>query len=312
MALDLEAVTHVNVNCSDLERSLRFYRDLVGLTPQSHTRPAPQDGEGFGLSGQVVWDAHLLHDDRAQGGPAIDLLQWQTPKPLGRPHPEAHHLGFMRVCLAHEDLDALHARLTAAGVRTRSPVVEVPVLEGEAVRFFCCDDPDGTCIEFVERRHPGPVRMSHININCRDLDASSDWYQRVLGVRPIAARAEPPRASGVGFGFAGECQYRADFLTVGGAPDGYIIDLLEWKLPVPIGRPLVEANHLGPFRMAFQVSDAAACCAELDRLGVEHSGPCWLEMGPDLPMIDGLNAVFFRDPDGTMLELIETPEFKDV
>ena len=27
-------------------------------------------------------------------------------------------------------------------------------------------------------------------------------------------------------------------------------------------------------------------------------------------MIDGLNAVFFRDPDGTMLELIETPKIK--
>ena len=59
------------------------------------------------------------------------------------------------------------------------------------------------------------------------------------------------------------------------------------------------------------VTIAAGCCAELDRLGVEHSGPCWLEMGPDLPMIDGLNAVFFRDPDGTMLELIETPRFRE-
>jgi hypothetical protein len=34
-------------------------------------------------------------------------------------------------------------------------------------------------------------------------------------------------------------------------------------------------------------------------------------MGPDLPMIDGLHAVFFRDPDGTMLELIETPTIHD-
>lgn len=308
MALALEAVTHINVNCSDLERSMRFYRDLVGLTPQSHTKPPPQDGAGFGLAGQVVWDAYLLHDDRAQGGPAVDLLEWQTPRPVGKPHPEANHLGFMRVCLAHDDLDGLHAKLTAEGVRTRSPVVSVPVLDGQTVRFFCCDDPDGTCIEFIEHREPGPVRMSHININCSDLDGSSEWYQRVLGVTPIAPRAEPPPASGAGFGFAGDCEYRADFLAVGGRPDSLILDLLEWKSPKPIGTPSVEANHLGPFRMAFQVSDAAASCFELDRLGVNHSGPCWLEMGPDIPMIDGLNAIFFRDPDGTMLELIETPK----
>lgn len=313
MALDLEAVTHINVNCSDLERSMRFYRDLVGLTPQSHTKPPPQEGSGFGLEGQVVWDAYLLHDDRAQGGPAVDLLEWQTPRPVGKPHPEANHLGFMRVCLAHDDLDALHSKLTAEGIRTRSPVVTVPVLEGQTVRFFCCDDPDGTCIEFIEhigRNEPGPVRMSHVNINCSDLDASSEWYQRVLGVTPIAPRAEPPAASGAGFGFDGDCEYRADFLAVGGRPDSFILDLLEWKTPKPIGTPSVEANHLGPFRMAFQVSDAAASCAELDRLGVEHSGACWLDMGPDIPMIDGLNAIFFRDPDGTMLELIETPKIK--
>lgn len=306
MSLDLKAVTHININCSNLDRSMHFYRDLIGLTPQSHTKPEPQQGDGFGLPGRVVWDAYLLHDDRAQAGPAIDLLEWQTPKPVGRPHPEANHLGFMRVCLAADDLDALHAKLTAAGIATRSAPIEVPVLGDQSVRFFCCDDPDGSCIEFVER--PGPVRLSHININCSDLDAASDWYQRVLGVTPIAGRAEPPPTNGAGFGFEGDCDYRADFLAVDGDPQSLILDLLEWKTPKPIGKPLQEANHLGPFRMAFQVDDAEASCAELDRLGVAHSGPCWLTMGPDIPMIEGLNAVFFRDPDGTMLELIETPK----
>ena len=305
MALDLLSVAHVNVNCSDLERSLHFYRDLVGLTPTTHTRPMPQEGAGFGLPGKVVWDAYMLQDSRAPLGPSIDLLEWQTPKPVGRPHPEANHLGFMRLCLAHGDLDALHARLTAAGVATRSAPVSVPVLPGQNVRFFCCSDPDGTCVEFIELG--GPVRLSHININCRNLDQSSEWYQRVLGVSAIAARAEPPPAAGRGFGFAGECRYRADFLAVGGRPDSLILDLLEWQDPKPVGRPLEEANHLGLFRMAFMVEDAKASCVELDRLGVANSGPCHLEMGPDVPIEGGLNAVFFRDPDGSCLELIETP-----
>ena len=46
--------------------------------------------------------------------------------------------------------------------------------------------------------------MSHININCSDLEVSSEWYQRVLGVKPIAPRAEPPASSGEGFGFGAE------------------------------------------------------------------------------------------------------------
>lgn len=250
----------------------------------------------------------MMQDHRAPLGPSIDLLEWLEPKPVGRPHPEANHLGFMRLALAHDDLDGLHARLTQAGVPTRSGPVSVPVLDGHSVRFFCSSDPDGICVEFIEG--PGPVRLSHININCSDLDASSEWYQRVLGVAQIAARAEPPPAPGAGFGFAGECDYRADFLAVGASPDGLILDLLEWKNPKPVGRPLEPANHLGLFRMAFMVDDARAACAELDRLGVAHSGPCFLEMGPDVPIDKGLYAVFFRDPDGTCLELIETPRLR--
>lgn len=311
MALDLTRVAHVNVNCSNLERSLHFYRDLVGLEATTHTRPLPQEGAGFGLPGRVVWDAYMMQDGTGPLAPAIDLLEWQTPKPIGRPHPEANHLGFMRLCLGHPDLDALHARLAAAGVLLRSKPVSVPVLPGQTVRFFLCSDPDGTCVEFIEfgdaAGRPGGTRLSHININCADLDRSSDWYQRVLGVAPIADRAEPPPADGSGFGFTGDCRYRADFLCIGGKPHPFLIDLLEWQAPKPIGRPLAEANHLGLFRMAFMVDDAAASCTELDRLGVPHSGPCQLDMGPDVPIEGGLKAVYFRDPDGTCLELIETP-----
>lgn len=304
MALAPLSVQHVNVNCSDLERSLRFYRDVVGLVPQSHTKPLPQDGAGFGLPGRVAWDAHLLHDDRGFAASAVDLLEWKAPEPVGTPPREANHLGFFRLCLTHPDLDALHARLRSAGVSCRSAPAEVPVLAGRPVRFLCCDDPDGTCVEFIQM--PGPVRTLHVNLNCRDLDRSSEWYQRVLGLEPLAERAAPPPADGRGFGLEGACRYRAEFLGVPGADGSLILDLLEWLEPKPVGTPLAEANHLGLFRMALMVESAHESCAELDRLGVPHSGPCILDMGPDIP-IEDLKAVFFRDPDGACLELIETP-----
>jgi catechol 2,3-dioxygenase-like lactoylglutathione lyase family enzyme len=306
MALAPLSVVHVNVNCSDLERSLSFYRDRVGLQPVSHTNPPPQSGAGFGIDGEVQWDAHLLHDDRGVAGPALDLLEWKHPSPIGRPPQDANHLGYFRLCLTHPDLPALHAELGAEGVACRSAPVAIPVLGDALVRFFCCADPDGTTIEFIER--PGRTRLLHVNLNCRDLDVSSAWYRDVMGLVPIAPRAEPGPTPGAAFGYPDPCEYRADFLVVpGGGDEPFILDLLQWQEPKPCGRPLAEANHLGMFRMAFLVEDAAAACAELDRLGVEHSGPCWLDMGPEIP-IDGLHAVFFRDPDGTCVELIERPE----
>ena len=51
---------------------------------------------------------------------------------------------------------------------------------------------------------------------------------------------------------------------------------------------------------------ARAGHAELVRLGVDTGPPVWLDMGPDIP-IDGLWALFFADPDGACLELIQTP-----
>src|SRR4029450_6131558 len=85
MSVRALGVVHVNVNCSDLARSLRFYCDLVGLTPLVHTNPLPQDGAGFGLPGRVQWDAHLLHDVRRPLGPGVDLLEWKQPPPAGAP-----------------------------------------------------------------------------------------------------------------------------------------------------------------------------------------------------------------------------------
>ena len=148
MALPLLSTVHVNANCSDLARSLAFYRDLLGLTPLSHTRPVPQDGRGFGLSGRVQWDAYLLYDERGVAGPAVDLLEWQVPPPIGRPAAAPNQLGLYRMCLAHPDLDALHARLSAAGVRTASAPAEMTLdpATGLHVRYLCAYDPDGTCV----------------------------------------------------------------------------------------------------------------------------------------------------------------------
>ena len=39
MSIGVSRVFHLNVNCSDLERSLGFYRDLLGLTQGAHTVP---------------------------------------------------------------------------------------------------------------------------------------------------------------------------------------------------------------------------------------------------------------------------------
>jgi len=309
MAVAVRGIVHVNVNCSELGRSLRFYRDLVGLVPLVHTNPGPQDGAGFGLAGPVQWDAHLLHDARGPLGPAVDLLEWKRPLPTGKPAAEANQLGMFRLCLSTPDVDAVYARLVAAGVPCLSAPVAAPIDASLSVRFFCARDPDGTAIELISAPGAPPeLRLMHVNVNCSDLARSGDWYRRVLGLATLG-RSSPGPVDGAGFGWNGPCEWQAEFLAVPGASEPFIIDLLEWKRPRPTGAPARAANQLGLFRLAFLVDDAKAAHAELLRHGVETSPPVWLEMGPEVP-IDGLWAVFFRDPDGTCLELIERPALR--
>jgi catechol 2,3-dioxygenase-like lactoylglutathione lyase family enzyme len=304
VALDIQRVMHLNANCSDLARSLHFYEDIVGLKAGTHTNPKPQPGAGFGLPGDIQWDAYMMCDSRGPESVVLDLLQWHSPEPMGTPYQEPNHLGMFRLCVLAPDLDMVYARAQKMGVPCESPPVDVPVIPEEniVVRALFCRDPDGTLIEFIEQ--PGGLRLIHVNMNCSDLEHSSAWYREVLGLE-VRGRSRPGPVSGEAFGLPGLVRWEADFLYPPG-DESFALDLLEWKDPAPIGQPYASANHLGLYRMAFLVADIHASHAELLKLGVQTSKPVFLDMGPEVP-VDGVWAIFFPDPDGSCLELIQSP-----
>jgi catechol 2,3-dioxygenase-like lactoylglutathione lyase family enzyme len=300
MPLDFVSVVHVNVNCSALARSLAFYRDTLGLAPLSHTNPVPQDGAGFGLAGRVQWDAWILHDDRGQAAQGIDLLEWKQPAPAGRPAP-ANELGFSRLLLSTRAASALHGRLGAAHT------LASPCLLGGARFGFVARDPDGALLEIADDASGvGSPRLAGVAINVASLAHAAAWYERVLGLHANAPAS--CSAAGAAFGLAGEVRWRE--VTFSGAPT-FAIRLVEWEQPQPARGVARSANTLGLYRMALLVDAAARACAQLDSLGVAHSGAVWLDLGPDIP-IDGLHAGFFQGPDGACLEWIERPRPRGV
>jgi catechol 2,3-dioxygenase-like lactoylglutathione lyase family enzyme len=301
MALDFVSVVHVNVNCARLERSLPFYRDALGLAPLSHTRPVPQDGSGFGLAGRVQWDAWILHDDRGPGSHGIDLLEWLQPAPQGVPA-AAGALGFARLLLSVRDAGALHERLRDAGAAP----LGAPAALGGGGRGFVARDPDGTLLEIAEE--PGAAvatpRLAGVALGVASLAASLPWYERLLGLR--ASTPATREAAAAAFGLAGVARWREATLA---ATPSFALRLAEWQAPRPARAAPRPANALGLYRMALLVEDAAKACAQLDALGLAHSGSVWLDMGPEIP-IEGLRAGFFPDPDGACLEWIERPRLR--
>jgi catechol 2,3-dioxygenase-like lactoylglutathione lyase family enzyme len=83
-----------------------------------------------------------------------------------------------------------------------------------------------------------------------------------------------------------------------------MIDLLEWVSPSDPAPPYPHLYHRGLARIAFSTTDMDADLAALQALGAELVGP------PARVEIDGVPTggrfVCFRDPDGTVLELVES------
>jgi catechol 2,3-dioxygenase-like lactoylglutathione lyase family enzyme len=148
-------VFHVNVNCSDYERSRAFYERLgfrvVFDVPETNT---PEVAAAVGMPPYRVRGALMAL--RGAAGPAtlVDLLEWRHPRDPSPPYPHLYHLGLARIALTTSDLDADVAELEAAGVRMLSPPARLAAPGSGSTRFVCFEDPDGTMLELVEFERP--------------------------------------------------------------------------------------------------------------------------------------------------------------
>lgn len=146
----ITGLVHVNVNCSDYERSLAFYERLgfreIWRVPETNT---PEVAAAVGMPPYRVKGA-LLALEGASPPLVIDLLEWKEPRDESAPYAHLYHLGIARIALASNDLDGDMARLAAAGARFLSKPASLAPGSGSRARFVCFEDPDGTVLELVE------------------------------------------------------------------------------------------------------------------------------------------------------------------
>ncbi len=149
----ITGLVHVNVNCSDYDRSRAFYETLgfreIWRVPETNT---PEVAAAVGMPPYRVKGA-LLAGAGANPPLVLDLLEWKEPRDESPPYSHLYHLGIARIALATNDLDGDMERLEAAGVRFLSKPAAMPPSSGSRARFVCFRDPDGTVLELVE--NPG-------------------------------------------------------------------------------------------------------------------------------------------------------------
>ncbi len=299
MSLADARLFHVNVNCSDLERSRRFYTEGLGLTIGTRTAPeTSQPGAAFGLD-RARWDASILLGPRGFEGSAIDLLQWYEPTPVGAPPRHLYETGFQRLGVRVPDLDAAIAGAVELGGATWSEPLVHSLASGQEIRIVLGNDPDGTALELVEGGGPS---VSFVGVTCADLDEACAFYG-ALGFRE-AARFPSENDDGTHLRIDGPVAMDEVAMVAPGGGD-VLLMLVGFRRPAYESAAARPANALGMWRAAFLVADLDAAVSELARLHIETiSAPVAMEMGSDLPT---LRFVCFRGPNAEVIELIEQP-----
>jgi catechol 2,3-dioxygenase-like lactoylglutathione lyase family enzyme len=146
----ITGLVHFNVNCSDYDRSRRFYEAIgfreVWRVPETNT---PEVAAAVGMPPYKVRGA-LLALEGVSPPIVIDLLEWREPRDESPPYPHLYHYGIARVALATNDMEGDMAKLLAAGAEFLSEPAQMPASSGSRARFVCFRDPDGTVLELVE------------------------------------------------------------------------------------------------------------------------------------------------------------------
>lgn len=111
----MKNIRHVGLVVSDIERALKFYRDLLGLKIQSTTNE-----KGDFISQLIAKEkvelktVKLSADDNAT---RIELIEFSNPESNQNKKIELFNRGFTHIALTVNNLDELYLRLRKAGIK---------------------------------------------------------------------------------------------------------------------------------------------------------------------------------------------------
>ena len=135
MSKNVVKVLHVGISVSDMERSLKWYKEVLGFGELLKDDYVPP------LGARICFI-------RGCGGYEIELFQYDQPKaiPSDRltPNSDLQTIGTKHAAFETDDMPALKAHFVACGVDIAHEVT----MDGEAVMFV--RDPDGVLLEFIQ------------------------------------------------------------------------------------------------------------------------------------------------------------------
>lgn len=139
------SVNHTSFTVSDVEKTVAFYRDVLGATMLNISERPP------GFAGRVtgIEGAHLKIAYVQLGNHQIELIQYLWP-PGEKLDVRTMNVGSAHICFNVENIHAMVEEMRGKGVAFKSDPQEIPTgpnKSGYAVYFT---DPDGITLEFIQ------------------------------------------------------------------------------------------------------------------------------------------------------------------
>ena len=147
-------VTGAGIGVSDLSASTKFYTEALGLTFK------------YNLDTEV-WNENVLADVRGNSVVIMDFVKERNTQD----NPA-------KLVFAVKSVTDAVQKVIAAGGKTFSPPT---TFAGSTVALML--DPDGYLVELIEAPTAPSAVLVGVGVGVSDLDASQDYYTRVLGLR---------------------------------------------------------------------------------------------------------------------------------
>ena len=141
------AADHTGITVTNLERSLAFWRDVLGfeLSHRAH-QIGELAAEITGVAGAEILIAVL----KTPTGHKIELLEYLAPADRKHVNPRPCDIGSVHVALVVDDLDGVLSAVTSSGWKAAGKPQTLTTGPNAGKRVVYVRDPDGTTIEFMQ------------------------------------------------------------------------------------------------------------------------------------------------------------------
>jgi len=150
--MSVRGLFHTGLTVTDLDRSIAFYRDLLGLelvTRWESSQPYLRTVVGFPDAELRIALLRVPAMDGGLSGHHLELLEYRQPRGT-RGDPATCNPGNAHVAFVVSDLEATYRHLSGHGVQFKSPPVEITHGRNKGAKAVYLRDPDDITIELVQ------------------------------------------------------------------------------------------------------------------------------------------------------------------